>query len=63
MKNELMKQIKDEKLIVIIRGVKAEQMLPLLHAMYDGGIRLAELTFDPLDETDERLADLINPTE
>lgn len=55
MKNELMKQIRDEKLIVIIRGVKEEQMLPLLHAMYDGGIRLAELTFDPLDETPNTL--------
>ena len=43
MKNELMKQIRDEKLIVIIRGVKEEQMLPLLHAMYDGGIRWMRL--------------------
>lgn len=60
MKNALLNQIKDEKLIVIIRGVKAEQMLPLLHAMYDGGIRLAELTFDPLDETPNTLtADLV----
>ena len=60
MKNELLNQIKEEKLIVIIRGVKEEQMLPLLHAMYDGGIRLAELTFDPLNETPNTLtADLV----
>ena len=60
MKNELINQIKEEKLIVIIRGVKEEQMLPLLHAMYDGGIRLAELTFDPLNETPNTLtADLV----
>ena len=60
MKHELLNQIKEEKLIVIIRGVKEEQMLPLLHAMYDGGIRLAELTFDPLNETPNTLtADLV----
>ena len=60
MKNALLNQIKEEKLIVIIRGVKEEQMLPLLHAMYDGGIRLAELTFDPLEETPNTLtADLV----
>lgn len=61
MKNELLKLMKEEKLIVIIRGVKEEQMLPLLHAMYDGGIRLAELTFDPLNETPNTLtADLVH---
>ena len=60
MKNALLRQMKEEKLIVIIRGVKEEQMLPLLHAMYDGGIRLAELTFDPLNETPNTLtADLV----
>ena len=60
MKNALLNQIKEEKLIVIIRGVREEQMLPLLHAMYDGGIRLAELTFDPLEETPNTLtADLV----
>lgn len=55
MKNALLAQIKEEKLIVIIRGVGEDQMLPLLHAMYDGGIRLAELTFDPLEETPNEL--------
>lgn len=55
MKNALLAQIKEEKLIVIIRGVAEDKMLPLLHAMYDGGIRLAELTFDPLEETPNEL--------
>ena len=55
MKNALLAQIKEEKLIVIIRGVDEDKMLPLLHAMYDGGIRLAELTFDPLEETPNEL--------
>ena len=60
MKNSLLAQIKEEKLIVIIRGVAEDKMLPLLHAMYDGGIRLAELTFDPLEETPNELtADLV----
>ena len=60
MKNALLDKIREEKIITIIRGVKEEQMLPLLHAMYDGGIRFAELTFDPLEETPNALtADLV----
>lgn len=55
MKNSLLNTIREEKIITIIRGVKESQMLPLLHAMYDGGIRLAELTFDPLEETPNEL--------
>ena len=34
-----------EKLIVIVRNVKKEQLLPLAQALYDGGIRLLEVTF------------------
>ncbi len=36
-----------EKLIVIIRGVETSQLPCLLNALYQGGIRFAEITFDP----------------
>ena len=53
MKNETVKSIIDEKLIVIIRAVEREKLLPLAKALYDGGIRLLELTFS----ADGRISD------
>ena len=38
-------RIEQEKLIVIVRGVKNEQLIPLAEAMYRGGIRLLEVTY------------------
>lgn len=35
-----------EKLVVIVRGVEKAKLLPLADAMYQGGIRLLELTYD-----------------
>ena len=35
-----------EKLIAIVRGMEAEAVLPLAEALYAGGIRLIEVTFD-----------------
>ena len=37
--------IKNEHLIVIVRGVKSEQLIPLAEAMYAGGVRLLEVTY------------------
>ncbi len=34
------------KIIVIVRGVAKEKLIPLVHAMYNGGIRLVECTYD-----------------
>lgn len=45
MREEIIKVIKKEKLIVIVRGVEREKLIPLAEAMYDGGIRLLEITF------------------
>lgn len=45
MKNEILASIKENKIIVIIRKVKKELLLPLAHALYDGGIRLLEVTY------------------
>lgn len=46
MKNEIIQAIEREKLIAIIRGVSKEKLIPLAEAMYNGGIRLIELTYD-----------------
>ena len=40
------KKIEKEKIIVIVRGVANEKLIPLGMAMYDGGIRLIECTYD-----------------
>lgn len=34
------------KLVAIVRGVAVGQLIPLLEALYEGGVRLAEITFD-----------------
>lgn len=61
MKQETIEKIKAEKLIAIVRGVKKEQILPLAEALYQGGIRLMEVTFnqknpDCLTETSEMIS-------
>lgn len=38
--------IRQEKLIVIVRGVSPDQVVALGEALYAGGIRLMEITFD-----------------
>ena len=40
-----MDMIKKYKLIAILRGVKQEEILPLCEALYQGGIRLVEVTY------------------
>ena len=37
--------IRSEHMIVIVRGVKSEQLIPLAEAMYEGGVRLLEITY------------------
>lgn len=39
-------KIQKEKIITIVRGVPKEKIIPLARAMYDGGIRLIECTYD-----------------
>lgn len=38
------------KIIAILRGVPSDMLCPVLDALYDGGIRLAEITYDQTDE-------------
>ena len=51
------KQIEENKIIVIVRGVEREKLIPLVKAMYDGGIRLVECTYDASGKiSDEEIA-------
>ena len=60
MKNKVIKAIENEKLIVIVRGVKKEKLIPLAEAMYEGGVRLLEITYDAKGiVTDEETAENI----
>ena len=44
-REEVIQTILSEKIIVIVRGVEREKLLPLAEAMYEGGIRLLEITY------------------
>ena len=46
MNEQLIEAIEKEKLIVIVRGVKTEKLIELGEALYEGGVRLMEITFD-----------------
>ena len=45
MNTELIEEIEQEKIIAIIRGVEKEKIVPLVTALYEGGIRFVEVTF------------------
>ncbi len=46
MREQTINTILREKLIVILRGIPEDALLPLASAMYEGGVRLLEVTFD-----------------
>ena len=56
MKQQPVDIIKREKLIVIVRGVEKEKLIPLAEAMYQGGIRLLEITYSKNGLSDEETA-------
>ena len=61
MREEIIKNIEKEKLIVIVRGIAKDKLLPLANAMYEGGIRLMEITYDASGKTsDEETASCIS---
>ena len=45
MRDQIIETVEREKLIVIVRGVAREDLIPLAEAMYLGGVRLLELTY------------------
>jgi 2-dehydro-3-deoxyphosphogluconate aldolase/(4S)-4-hydroxy-2-oxoglutarate aldolase len=46
MREKVIDSILENKLIVIVRGVDKEALIPLAEAMYAGGVRLLEITYD-----------------
>ncbi|WP_300381666.1 bifunctional 4-hydroxy-2-oxoglutarate aldolase/2-dehydro-3-deoxy-phosphogluconate aldolase [Clostridium sp.] len=50
MKKEVIKFIEDNKLIAICRGIYGDKLVELVNTLYEGGIKLVEVTFDQNDE-------------
>lgn len=46
MKQDVINKIIKSKLVVIVRGIKNESIIPLAEAMYAGGIRALEITYN-----------------
>lgn len=42
----VVREIYEEKLIAILRGADPDSLIPLAEALYEGGVRLIECTFD-----------------
>ena len=45
MREQIIQAVEQEKIILIVRGVEREKLIPLAEAMYAGGIRLLEITY------------------
>ena len=57
MRTKIIEAIEKYKIITIIRGVESDKLIPLAEAMYDGGIRLLEITYSADgNATDEETA-------
>lgn len=46
MEEKIIQAVKEHKLIAIVRGVESEKSLKVAQALYEGGIRLMEITYD-----------------
>lgn len=46
MKSKVIEWIQREKIVAIVRGVESAQCMRVAQALYDGGIRLMEVTYD-----------------
>ncbi len=59
-RSEVIDAVRREKLIVIVRGIAKDDLIPLAEAMYKGGIRLLEVTFSQNGKiSDEQTAENI----
>lgn len=45
-REQVLQAVKENKIVAILRGVDAKDIVAAVDAMYEGGIRLAEITFD-----------------
>lgn len=50
MRENVIRQVEEKKVIAIIRGVDPDKSLKVAQALYAGGIRMIEVTFDQKDE-------------
>lgn len=53
-RQEVFEAIEREKIVVALRGLTPEELIPTALALYEGGIRMLEVTFDQADP--DRLA-------
>ena len=51
MRNQTIQNVNEQKVIAILRGLSPEECLKTAQALYHGGIRLLEVTFDQKDVT------------
>lgn len=51
MAQSILDQIKEHKIIAILRGVPQDRIVDVAQALYDGGIRLLEITFNQKSPT------------
>ena len=60
MRDQIIKSVEENKIVDIVRGIKREDLLPLGEALYEGGIRLMEITYSADGSiSDEETADRI----
>lgn len=46
MRQQVLQAVEKEKIIAIVRGIESEKCLKVAQALYDGGIRLMEITYN-----------------
>lgn len=68
MKQQTIEWIGKHKLVAILRGVSDQQLPQLMEALYEGGVRLAEITFDakgvtPAEKTAEQIGSMVKQFE
>lgn len=51
MREEIIRQVEENKIIAIVRGIDPDKGLQVAQALYDGGIRMIEVTFNQKDVT------------
>ncbi len=52
-RNTIIEQVLEHKVIAILRGFNQEQLYRIMDALYEGDIRMAEITFDQSGKTSE----------
>ena len=55
MRDKIINSVLENKIIVIVRGVAQDKLIPLAQAMYEGGIRLLEITFSADGSTSDEV--------